>query len=241
MSGLGAAQRIILSVDTFDLNEAAAFVKIAKQAGAKYVKFGLQLSSATSWQSCSKLAANEGLEWIADAKLDDIPNTVRAAVTGLKNLDYPPFGITMHTTAGHEAMKLAQAEAGDIIMFGVTVLTSLSTDEVRQIYSSSIEDKVLQLAEAAAQAGVRGVVASPQEVKAIKSNRQTQGLVAMIPGTRSQGTSSDDQARVTTPAAAIKAGADLLVIGRQITQANSPVEAYNQLVKEVAAVLEVSE
>jgi orotidine-5'-phosphate decarboxylase len=124
MRGLGAAQRVVLSVDAFDLNEAAKLVKTAKQAGAKYVKFGLQLSSATSWQSCAKLAADKDLAWIADAKLDDIPNTVQAAVASLKNLDYPPIGITMHTTAGHEAMKLAQAEAGDIIMFGVTVLTS---------------------------------------------------------------------------------------------------------------------
>jgi orotidine-5'-phosphate decarboxylase len=227
----------VLSVDAFDLNEAAKLVKTAKQAGAKYVKFGLQLSSATSWQSCAKLAADKDLAWIADAKLDDIPNTVQAAVASLKNLDYPPIGITMHTTAGHEAMKLAQAEAGDIIMFGVTVLTSLSTDEARQIYSSSIEDKVLQLAQAAAEAGVRGVVASPQELEALKSNSQTKDLVAMIPGARSSGVSADDQARTSTPAEAIKAGADLLVIGRQITRASDPAEAYKQLVKEIEGVL----
>jgi orotidine-5'-phosphate decarboxylase len=232
-TSLRSKKAIILAIDTSDKAEAERLAALAKVTGARFIKMGLELSSATSWEYCSKLAKKHGLEWVADAKLDDIPNTVEKTVMNLKKLSYPPFAITMHTSAGLEAMRLAQAAAGDIKMLGVTVLTSMSDKEAKRIYGAAIPQKVLQLASDAVSAGLMGVVASPKEVGIIKRDARTKDLFAMIPGARSLSASTSDQARVGTPAGAIKDGADLLVVGRQITQAKDPAKAYNELLSEI--------
>lgn len=236
MAELPARERIILAIDTSREEDAERLATVAQEAGARFVKLGLELSSATSWRYCSELAASHGLDWVADAKLDDIPNTVVGAVKNIKALEHKPFGITMHTTAGIEAMRTAQEEAEEIKMLGVTVLTSISDEECERIlFGAPARQKVMDLAEAASSAGLKGVVSSPKEVGMIKSNEATRGLFAMIPGTRSADAEVQDQARVGTPAAAIKDGADLLVIGRQITQAEDPAQAYEALVAEIEA------
>jgi len=237
MAELSAAERIILAVDTSSTGEAERLVRVAQEAGAQFVKLGLEISSATSWRFCSELAGNYGLDWVADAKLDDIPNTVVGAVKNIKGLDHPPFGITMHTTAGIEAMRAAQEEAEEIKMLGVTVLTSISDEECERIlFGVPARQKVIELAEAAASAGLKGIVSSPKEVGMIKSIDATKNLFAMIPGTRSTTADVQDQARVGTPAAAIGDGADLLVIGRQVTKAENPAHAFSELVQEIEGV-----
>ena len=228
-------EQIILAIDTSQKEEAEKLAKIAQTAGAHFIKLGLELSSATSWHYCSDLATRHDLGWVADAKLNDIPNTVSRVVKNISNLEHPPFGITMHTLAGSEAMYQAQKAAGIIKMLGVTILTSLSYEEVAGVYRTTPRRKVWELAQSAVEAGLLGVVASPQEVSMIKSNPKTQELFAMIPGTRSVAAQAEDQARTTTPAAAIKAGADLLVIGRQITRSEDPARAYEDLVAEIEA------
>lgn len=231
---LSPRERIILAVDTSREDDARRLASLAKDSGARFIKLGLELSSATSWRFCSELAAENELDWVADAKLDDIPNTVAKTVQNIANLPLPPFGITMHTTAGKEAMKTAQEEAGTIKMLGVTVLTSIKDEEVRNIYKTeSARGKVLELAADTAMAGLKGIVCSPQEVGMIKKYAGTKDLFAMIPGTRSAGAETQDQARTATPGQAIKNGADLLVIGRQITQAEDPVEEFESLVEEI--------
>ena len=233
MPELTAPERIILAIDTSKEAEAERLVHIAKEAGARFVKLGLELSSATSWRYCSELAASNGLDWVADAKLADIPNTVARAVGNIAALEHKPFGITMHTTAGREAMRTAQETAGAIKMLGVTVLTSITDEEAQSLYHVSASQKVHELAIDAAEAGLAGIVASPKEVGLIKSEAVTRGLFTMIPGVRSATTGIQDQARVSTPGVAIKNGADLLVIGRQISQAADPARAYEALVAEI--------
>jgi orotidine-5'-phosphate decarboxylase len=228
-----ARERIILSIDTSDRREAERLVGVARDAGAACVKMGLQLQTAESWRYCSRLAARNGLRWVDDAKLDDIPNTVAEATRNICDLDHPPFGITMHTTAGTDAMHAAQEVAGDIKMLGVTVLTSINEDEGMRLYRVPVPQKVIELAHDAAAAGIAGFVSSPLEVGAIKRDPVTQHLFGMIPGSRSASVGHGDQARVGTPAAAIQDGADLLVIGRQITQAPNPAHAYELLVAEI--------
>ena len=163
-------ERIILAIDTSYKEEAEKLAKTARSAGAYFVKLGLELASATSWHYCSDLAARHDLAWVADAKLDDIPNTVVGAVKNISRLEHPPQGITMHTTAGLEAMRQAQKEAGVIKMLGVTVLTSLAYEEVVDIYRTTPTHKVQELARLAARASLLGVVASPQEVGMIKKS-----------------------------------------------------------------------
>ncbi len=233
MSELPTRERIILAIDASKTEDAERLAGVAEQAGARFVKLGLELQTATSWDYCADLAGRHGLDWVADAKLDDIPNTVAGAVKNIASKEHAPFGITIHTKAGIEAMRLSQEEAGDILMLGVTELTSIPAEETEARYGLTRPELVTVLARDAAIAGLRGVVASPKEVGGIKSDPLTSELFAMIPGTRSAGADSHDQANVGTPTAAIRDGADLLVIGRQISQAEDPAQAYENLVVEL--------
>ncbi len=234
---LSAAQRIVLAIDTSDKAEADDLAELARSVGARFIKIGLQLSSATSWQWCSELAKKHGLDWIADAKLNDIPSTVESAVANLVALQHRPFAITMHATAGSEAMTRAQNKAGDVKVLGVTVLTSLSDQECLDIYGGDVKIKVMKLALSAAEAGLAGIVASPQEVGMIKQNSTTKHMLSMIPSARSKDVQHADQTRVATPAESIRAGADLLVIGREITKSGNPAAAYAKVVKDIQAAL----
>lgn len=231
------AQRIILAIDTSDTKEAEKLAELAKSAGAGFIKFGLQIFTAKSWGWCAELAKKYGLEWVADAKLDDIPNTIASSIDSLKTLPLSPYAVTIHATVGQAAMQSAQKHADGVKIFAVTVLTSLTDDEVHLIYGASVKDKVMQLAKAAAGAGLAGVVASPQEVAMIKQNEVTKNLLTMIPGVRSADAQTADQSRVATPAEAIAAGADFLVIGREVSQANDPAGAFAKIVNDIKKVV----
>jgi orotidine-5'-phosphate decarboxylase len=258
MSELPVPERIILAIDTSQKNEAERLAAIAKEAGARFVKLGLQLSSAQGWQYCSRLAYRHGLDWLADGKIVDIPNTVAGegfrgkggTIENIVNLPHPPFAITTYTTANMDALIRAQEVAGDVKMLGVTELTSTSDQECYETYGPFDQEEltdeeladfrrktVMRRAQRAVHAGLAGVVTSSLEVGMITSDTETQGLFTLVPGTRSVGVSHGDQARVGTPAAAIQDGADLLVIGRQITGADNPAQAYEALVAEIGAAL----
>ncbi|CAN5441618.1 orotidine-5'-phosphate decarboxylase [soil metagenome] len=233
MAELSARERIILAIDTSDTTEAERLAKLAADAGAKYVKLGLELSSATGWAYCANLAMNHGLGWVADAKLHDIDNTVAQTVRNIRSKSLKPFGITMHTTADIPAMQKAQEAAEDTKMLGVTVLTSVNEESCRRIYGKGRMEKVAELAIDASHANLAGLVCSPLEVGMVTSTEETSGLFTMIPGSRSSGAAHHDQANVDTPAATIMNGANLLVIGRQITQADNPAFAFEKLVAEI--------
>lgn len=246
MIELSPHERIILAIDTSSEERAAELAGIAREAGARFIKMGLELESATSWRFCSELAAEYELDWVADAKLDDIPNTVAKTAGNISRQAHPPFGITMHTTAGIEAMRAAQEAAGDdVMMMGVTVLTSITDmpegggqpGEAQRIYRVHAAQKVMELAHDAARAGLRGIVASPKEVGMIKRNHETGHLFAMIPGIRPTGAEAHDQSRPATPAEAVRDGADLLVIGRPITEAEKPIAAYKEVIEEIEGAL----
>jgi len=234
---LSARKRIILSIDTSDEKQAEQLIKLAKESGARFIKLGLEFQSATSWRRCSEMAGENSIEWVADAKIHDISNTSQKIMQNISGLPYPPFGITMHTTAGQEAMRLAQKEVGKINVLGVTVLTSIAAEEVEHIYHVPVDQKVMELAEDAAQAKLAGIVASAQEVGMIKKNPKTSHLITMIPGTRSLTAQKGDQARVATPEEAIRDQADLLVIGRQVTEAADPKREFEALVSEIESAL----
>jgi orotidine-5'-phosphate decarboxylase len=101
----------------------------------------------------------------------------------------------------------------------------------------SRDQLVRRFAVSAVESGLTGLVCSAREVGDIKLHDNTKGLLTLVPGTRSKGASSDDQKNITTPAQAIQAGADLLVIGRQVTAADSPEEAYEAVVEEIEGAL----
>lgn len=157
-----------------------------------------------------------------DLKLHDIPATVSGAARAVADLQ-PDF-LTVHASGG-PAMVSAAAEAlpGTRVV-AVTVLTSLTTDDLRRLDllgpdSSSAGDLAVRLAVAAVDAGARAVVCSPEEVGAVRSALAGRDVVLITPGVRPAGSDAGDQRRVATPREALDRGADLLVIGRPITGA----------------------
>lgn len=170
--------------------------------------------------------------WV-DAKLHDIPNTVklRAKAIAKSGADI----LTVHASGGVEMMRAAKESADGAEVYAVTVLTSLSPEIAKIIYGTSAEDAVLMLANLAKEAGVDGVVCSPREVEVLAKSPELQGLKFITPGVRSLGKKTDDQRRVDTPERAIASGSTHLVVGRQITQAANPVEALRQIEEEIAS------
>ena len=170
-----------------------------------------------------------------DLKLHDIPNTVRGAARSVAGL--APEYLTVHA-AGGPAMISAAAEAlpGTAIT-AVTVLTSLTEDDLEMIgLRGPAQDAVVRMAVMAVQAGARAIVCSPQEVAAVRAAVANEDVVLITPGVRpasGEGSAIGDQARVATPQQALADGADLLVIGRPITAAGDPAEAARRIAESI--------
>ena len=175
-------------------------------------------------------AKNKGFDIFLDLKLHDIPNTVKKSIEGLISL--PIKMLTIHTSGGKDMMMAAmEAAAGtQIKVFGVTALTSLNNDDTNQIFQRTTSEQVNAMLDLAESAGIDGVVCSPHELKLVKK-RST--LLSITPGIRLQD-SNDDQKRVMTPKEAINLGADFLVIGRPITEAENIGEALNEIFQSIS-------
>ncbi|MDB5168861.1 MAG: Orotidine-5-phosphate decarboxylase [Candidatus Saccharibacteria bacterium] len=233
---LPAERRSALAIDTSEYDKAMELASVAHKAGASVVKLGLELITATSPQACSDIAKANKLDWVADAKLDDIPNTVAGAVRNLSKLAHPPVGITVHTNSGIEAMQAAEeiASANGITMLGVTLLTSISQEEAMSVYGMTREEVVDRRLRSAVIAGIGGYVCSPKELaKVVNGVREYEDMFGFIPGTRSVGADAQDQKNVLTPYQAILDGADMLVIGRQVTGAADPAAAFEAVTAEI--------
>lgn len=238
---LTAAERMVMAVDTKSEEKALELIQISKSVGAGIVKLGLELMIATSAQTCSDLASEAEIDWIADFKLKDIPNTVAGAVESIVALDHPPVGITVHTKTGIRALEEAKkvADEKDVTIFGVTHLTSIDEDETKKYEKTTSKIVVWRESRRATASGIGGLVCSAQEVAMIKRFKKTNGLYTLIPGTRSAGADFNDQKRPRTPFEAIRDGADLLVIGRQVTKASDPLTEFINLKEEIDQGLEV--
>ena len=177
-----------------------------------------------------RFASERGFEIFLDLKLHDIPNTVKKSIQGLISL--PINMLTIHTSGGKE-MMIAAMEAvskSQIKVFGVTALTSLNNNDTNQIFQRTTSEQVNAMLDLAESAGIDGVVCSPQELKLVKK-RST--LLSITPGIRLQD-SNDDQKRVMTPKEAINLGADFLVIGRPITEAENIGEALSEIFQNIS-------
>ena len=215
---------VIVALDFADGEEALELVETLGSAGDFY-KVGLELFSREGPRIVEALTRKDKRVFL-DLKLHDIPNTVAKSVHAARDLgvDF----LTLHTTGGRPMMAAAAEAAGDeVTLLGVTVLTSMTVSDVEAVWQrelGSLRDEVVRLAGLAKEAGVRGVVASPMEVRPLKRLLGSD-LLVVTPGIRLAGDGHDDQARVATPAAAAEAGADYLVVGRSITAARDPAEA----------------
>ncbi len=230
MTKPAAAQRLIVALDLESVEETRAMIDKLGDAVGCY-KIGLELLFSGGADLARELIG-EGKDVFIDAKLLDIPRTVERATAAIARM-----GAKFLTVHGHDRQTLEAAATGRgksrLKLLAVTVLTSVDGgDLAQQGVAIPAEDLVAQRAKFAKQAGFDGVVASPEEVGAIRSAVGPK-LAIVAPGIRPAGGARGDQKRVATPAKAIKNGADYLVVGRPITLAEEPRKAALAIVREI--------
>ncbi len=226
---------LCVALDMPDAEEAARLVTALKDE-IDMVKIGMELFYAAGETGYRQIAAT-GLPVFLDLKLHDIPNTVSRAMRALMRLDPPPALVNVHAAGGAAMMAAAkEAAAGRCRVIAVTVLTALDAADLRAIGCDpalNSVDLVLRRARLAQDSGLDGVVCSPREVATVK---QACGpnFLTVVPGIRPAGAETGDQKRVATPRGAAEAGADIIVVGRPITQAADPVQAARAIRAELA-------
>jgi len=215
---------LIVALDFSSIEEATAVARSLATEVAGF-KVGLELLTGVGPGAISEIA-DLGLPVFADAKLHDIPNTVHNAASRIAAAG--ARWVTVHASGGREMMEAAVTGMGGAGVLAVTVLTSLSADDLESIgIRSGLEKQVLTLAGLAAAAGVEGLVCAPSDVSAVRN--EANGLTIFTPGIRVAGAAIHDQKRVGTPESAVAHGADYLVIGRPITRAPDPVVAAREI------------
>jgi orotidine-5'-phosphate decarboxylase len=229
------ADRIIIALDVQTKEDGLALVSRLKDA--RTFKVGLELFTAEGPALFRKLRALRK-DIFLDLKLHDIPNTVAGAVRSA--IKHGVQMMTIHTSGGREMMaraaEAAKASAGQgpkPILLGVTILTSLKGADLEEVgMGADVASQVLRLAGLAKSAGLDGVVCSPQEIEVLRKEYGRE-LLIVTPGIRPVWAAAQDQKRIMTPAEAVGKGADYLVIGRPITGAPSPNEAFLRIVAEL--------
>ena len=210
---------IAVALDAPDLETAARWAGLVTPH-VSTVKVGLELYLRYGPGIVASIRGASGVKIFLDLKLHDIPATVAGAVRAVARLR--PDVLTVHAAGGPEVIRAAVAAAPDSMIAGVTLLTSLGPGDLERIgVAGPVSEAVRRLAVLAVAAGARGLVCSPREVADVRS--EVGPDVALItPGIRPPGAAAQDQARTATPEEALRAGADLLVIGRPITGAPDP-------------------
>lgn len=218
-----------------DVPDALAGLKLAEMLGdtVGFYKIGLGMLTGGGLALANELKQDHGKRIFLDMKLFDIGATVEAAVRGLAQFDLD--FLTVH--GDPHVVRAAKEGAGssDLKILAVTILTSLDRTDLDAglIKPGDIPDLVLERAAAAFDAGADGVISSPQEAALIRALPESEGRLIVTPGVRPAGADLGDQKRVTTPAAAIAAGADYIVVGRPVWKAANPLEAATAILDEL--------
>lgn len=228
-----AREKLIVALDHRDVNEAFGLVQsLGDQVSFYKVGLGLQLGGG---EALAKSLIAQGKRVFLDYKYLDIEETIRTAVR--RAAEFGVDFLTVHGVGGTLRAAVEGRGSSRLKLLCVTVLTSMDAADVQEMgFPCNVEELVLARAKKALDAGIDGVIASAREAAEIR--RATGGkLLVVTPGIRPQDSSTDDQKRVTTPGAAIRDGADYLVIGRPITKAPDPKQAARDIVAEMAAAL----
>lgn len=236
-----ASSRLIVALDCSTWREARALLK-ALHGLAGCFKVGLQLFTSEGPGVVRKIVAS-GERVFLDLKFHDIPNTAAGAVS--EGVRLGASFIDVHASGGREMLQAAARAARRAWretggggrtrprLLGVTVLTSLDRRALAGVgIQSPPERQVLRLAAVAREAGLDGVVASGEEVEAIR-RRCGSRFLTVVPGIRPAGSAQGDQRRAVTPAQAVMAGADYIVVGRPITGARDPAAAAEAIIAEL--------
>lgn len=226
----------IIALDFKTKNEALDFLeRFSKEA--LNLKIGMELFYSAGPEFVKEIV-EKGHDVFLDLKLYDIPNTVQHAMAQIAKLGVAM--VNVHASGGVEMMQAARKglESGKIkgqktpLLIGVTQLTSRDSEEnvMEQQLAVSQEESIVNLAKLTEKSGLDGVVCSPLEATQIKKEVKP-SFLTVTPGIRlsNQAIMDDDQVRVTTPELAAEYGSDYIVVGRPITKANNPVEAYNEI------------
>lgn len=229
--------RLIIALDVPNAAHAQKLVQTVGDAGTFY-KVGLELFTAEGPAIVRDLVAS-GKKVFLDLKIHEIPNSAAGAIRSAATLGVSM--VTVHATGGLKMMQAASIAAlaapHRITVLAVTVLTSLHEEDIRQIgYAAAAADQVLRLARLAKNAGCGGLVSSPQEVPLLRRELGTD-LAIVTPGIRPLGSDVGDQARIATPADALRAGASHLVVGRPINAADDPAAATRSILAQMQEAL----
>jgi orotidine-5'-phosphate decarboxylase len=214
-------KRLIVALDTLEVERARDWAR-AVMPYAGMLKLGLEYFLANGAAGFRELA---DAPIFLDLKLHDIPNTVAGGVRAVLKLR--PKMLTIHASGGSAMIQAAHQAASSAgadrpMILAVTVLTSLDQADLRAVgVANSVSEQVLRLARLAIGAGADGLVCSPLEVAMLRAELGPK-VTLVVPGIRPQGEAVGDQARTLTPAEAIAAGADWIVVGRPITKATDP-------------------
>jgi orotidine-5'-phosphate decarboxylase len=223
--------RICAALDFASWREAEPFAHaIAPHVGL--LKVGLELFTAEG-PAAVRAAAALGKPVFLDLKLHDIPNTVEGAARSAASTGAAL--LTVHASGGPEMVRAAvRGAGGKVRVLAVTVLTSLDADALERIgLTGPPESAVVRLARLAVDAGAGGLVCSPHEVAAVRA-AVGPGPLLVVPGVRPAGAALGDQARVATPEAAVRAGADVIVLGRPLRDADDPAATALALARSIA-------
>jgi orotidine-5'-phosphate decarboxylase len=238
-----ATDKTYCAIDTVEIGTAARLIDRLKGAVGG-IKLGLEFFTAHGPDMLRRLRERDTRLFL-DLKLHDIPNTVAGAVRAVAPLE--PTLLTIHASGGPAMMRAARAAAEEAaakggtkrpLLLGVTVLTSLDHSDLAAVgVAQAPLDQVRRLAALARTSGMDGVICSPFEISALRADCGSDFLL-VVPGIRPTGSAAADQKRVMTPGEAVSAGADHLVIGRPITEAEDPRAAALAIAEEIAAAIE---
>ena len=225
---------VIIACDFKDKEETLNFLNKFEDEKL-YLKIGMELFYSEGPEIVREIK-KRGHKIFLDLKLHDIPNTVEKAMRSIANLDVDMTNV--HASGTIKMMEaglrgLTKEDGTRPLLIAVTQLTSTSQEVMEQdlLIKEKIEDVVMHYAENSKKAGLDGVVCSPLEVQAVK-RKCGKEFLTITPGIRFSTDSKDDQSRITTPAKAKELGSDYIVVGRSITKAENPQEAYRKCVED---------
>ena len=225
---------VIIACDFKNKEETLNFLNNFKDEKL-YLKIGMELFYSEGPEIVREIK-KRGHNIFLDLKLHDIPNTVEKAMKSLANLDVDMTNV--HASGTIKMMEaglrgLTREDGTRPLLIAVTQLTSTSQETMEEdlLIKENIEDVVIHYAENSKKAGLDGVVCSPLEVQAVK-RKCGKEFLTITPGIRFSTDSKDDQSRITTPAKAKELGSDYIVVGRSITNAENPLEAYRKCVED---------
>jgi orotidine-5'-phosphate decarboxylase len=226
----GMRDRLIVALDVSSAAEAQQMVQRIGEAAGIY-KVGLQLFTNEGPGFVRDMVAS-GRRVFLDLKLHDIPNTVSHAVKAAAELGVRM--LTVHASGGSAMLQAAaEASAGRVNVLAVTVLTSLSADDLHEVgVPSEVADQAVRMASLAQSAGCQGIISSPRELLPLRKAVGDDFMI-VTPGIRPAGSETHDQQRIATPALAIGNGASHIVVGRPITHAANPAQAAQAIITEM--------